>query len=101
MQFQRQNYKEALGDVQGALDQVENASPRVKGLVLVGSGPVLAHYATTQADIDKIPTVIKLKIDLADLEEKKAMLKSELESSFISDTAQSFWPVRAGKLSLR
>jgi tetratricopeptide (TPR) repeat protein len=54
MYYEQQNYSAALIDIREALSEVKHAGPRVKGLTLVGSGPVLAHDATDQKDVDEV-----------------------------------------------
>ena len=54
MYFQQQNYEAALKDIRESLSQVAQAGPRVKGFVLAGSGPVLAHYATGKDDAQDV-----------------------------------------------
>ena len=54
MYFQQKNYKAALEDIRKALSQVEHAGPQVKGVSLVGCGPILAHYATDKTDVQEV-----------------------------------------------
>ncbi len=63
MYFEQRNYNAALIDVRYALSQREHTGPRVKGFTLVGSGPVLAHYATDKDDVGEV-------LDLLDEAEK-------------------------------
>jgi transcriptional regulator with XRE-family HTH domain len=56
--FQQHKYEDALRDIREALSEVENAGPQVKGLALVGSGPVLAHYATDKADVREVLSLL-------------------------------------------
>jgi transcriptional regulator with XRE-family HTH domain len=54
MHFQRHAYKAAVDDIRGAFHFIEKAGPQVKGVTLVGAGPVLAHHAVDQSDVHEI-----------------------------------------------
>jgi transcriptional regulator with XRE-family HTH domain len=56
--FEQQAYETALVDIRGALLEIEQASPQVKGLVLVGGAEVLAHHATDKADVQEVITLL-------------------------------------------
>jgi hypothetical protein len=58
MYFQKHDYKAATDDIRSALGFVDRAGPQVKGIALVGSGPVLAHNAVDRSDVQEILSLL-------------------------------------------
>jgi transcriptional regulator with XRE-family HTH domain len=54
MYFDRKDYKEALTDIREALFHIKQAGPQVRGVTLVGCGPILAHHATDKAGVREV-----------------------------------------------
>jgi tetratricopeptide (TPR) repeat protein len=54
MYYEQQSYSAALVDIREALSQGKKAGPLVKGSVLVGAGPVLAHEAVDQRGVNEV-----------------------------------------------
>lgn len=59
MYFQQQDYKASIDDIRSALEFVDRAGPQVKGVVLVGAGPVLAYQAVDQSDVREVLALLE------------------------------------------